>query len=177
MLDWTTYKRAALAYSRLRPRQVKATITPTIGEREVDLPADALAIDWIDYGVEVSVQEAYTDETETLGWATTDEKIVLTPAPETDDAIEIMYSARHLPDEDTETFPTIPETHTHFVEDLELALTLEAEADTINQGPLRYALGQTEINREKAPAALIARARQLRQAVVEQLDEPYGVWR
>lgn len=176
MIAWETYKRAALDYSRLRPRQVVATVTPTPGERSVALPEDALGIVSVSYGVEVTPLEALTSGAETQGWAVTDRELLLTPAPTTDDPITIIYYARHLPDEDTQTFPTIPVAHLPFVDDLELALSLEAEADEMEQGPLRYAIGQTEINREKGPASLRARAASLRRRVAEQLDEPVALW-
>lgn len=177
MIAWATYKRAALDYSRLRPREVVTTLTPTAGSRTLPLPEDTLSIVSVEYGSEVSLLEALTSAAETQGWAATDTELVLTPTPATDDPITVFYYARHLPNEGTQSFPTIPAAHLPLVDDLELALTLEAEADEMEQGPLRYAIGQTEISREKAPASLRARAAGLRKRVADLLDEPVALWR
>lgn len=178
MIAWDTYSRAALDYSRLRPRRLTTAVTPTIGERRIALPSDALAVlTVVNGGDEIDLLEALTDETGTAGWACTDTELVVTPAPTTADPITIIYEARHLPDELAQTFPTIPAAHLPLVDDLEQALVLDAEADTIAQGPMRYVFGQTDISREKAPAELRARAAALRQRVRDLLDEPVAFWR
>lgn len=177
MISWATYKRAALDYSRMRPREVVTTLTPVVGSRTLPLPNDALKIVAVGYGPEVSLLEALTNDTGTKGWASSDTELVLTPAPATTDPITVFYYARHLPDENTQTFPTIPVAHLPYVDDLELALILEAEADEMERGPLRYTIGHTEISREKSPALLRERAAALRKRVTDLLDEPVAVWR
>lgn len=177
MDEWVSRKKAALAYSRLRPRMVVTEVTPVAGQRIVPLPADALGVVSVSYGVEVSLTEALTSAGTDRGWALADGALVLTPAPGDATPVSVIYTAQHTPDEETQTFPTIPANHLAYVDDLALSYRLEAEADAIEQGPIAYTIGQTVVNRAAALAGLRQRALRLRTEVVQQLDEPVAFWR
>jgi hypothetical protein len=184
MQDWDTYQRAALEYSRMRPRRLSGTLTLasetltlTADQKAQTVPEGCLAVTFVDWGLQVTLLEALTDTTTTQGWANEDGQLLLSPAPtEDDDGITIMYLARHLPDEDTETFPTIPAEDLHYVDDLEQAILLEVEADEVAAGPTLYTIGQTQVSRVAALEYLAKRASSLRGRVRLALEDPFAVW-
>jgi hypothetical protein len=182
MQDWDTYKQAGMEYSRMRPRLAFASLTPVADTKLQTPPADCLDVQSCSYGVRGEPSEVYLDETgATAAWAYQPGQLFLTPAPTADTegvvaAITLVYSARHLPNEDQQTFPTIPVEHLHFVDDLEHAILLELEADDAARGPLVYSIGQTQVSRAEAVSTLRARAAQLRNRVRQAVEEPLALW-
>lgn len=176
MQDWETYKQAALEYSRLRPRVVVATITLPANTTLSVLPADCLRVRSLAYGVEGEMSEVIGGDGTTQAWAAESGQLAVVPAPAADTPVQIVYSARHVGDEDTQEFPTIPAADVGYVEDLEQAIILDLQADEIAGGPVVYAVGQTQVDRSAAVADLRQRALQLRMRVHLALDEPVGLW-
>ncbi len=183
MQDWDIYKQAALEYSRMRPRVAFASVTPVADIKTQTPPADCLDIQSCSYGVRGEPSEVYLDDAgATAAWAYLPGQLLLTPAPVVDETLgtttpfTLVYYARHLPDEDTQTFPTIPVEHLHFVDDLEQAITLELEADDAARGPMVYSFGQTQVSRAEAVSTLRARAAQLRTRVRQAVEEPLALW-
>ena len=178
MQEWETYKQAALEYSRMRPRVAFASVTPVADTKLQTPPADCLDIQSCTYGEPGEPGEVYLDETGAVAaWAFVPGQLLLTPAPTAQTpAFTLVYYARHLPDEDTQTFPTIPVEHLHFVDDLEQAIVLELEADDAARGPLTYSIGQTQVSRAEAVSTLRARAAQLRTRVRQAVEEPLALW-
>lgn len=176
MIDWTTYQRAAVEYSRIRPRLVSATLTPAVGQKQQVLPEDVIAVIGCSYGEETDPLDAIQTADTTPGWAADDAALYLTPAPTSADPVTITYYGLHLADEESLRFPTIPAAHLHYVDDLEQALVLELAADEANQGPLVYSIGQTEVDRSAGPVEMRLRATQLRERVNQALGGPIGAW-
>ena len=176
MQDWETYKLAALEYSRMRPRVAFASITPVADTKIQIPPADCLDIQTCSYGDRAEPGEVYLDAGSATAWAYVPGQLIVTPAPTGTTAITLVYYARHLADEDTQTFPTIPVEHLHFVDDLEQAIILELEADDAAKGPMVYSIGQTEVSRAEAVSTLRARAAQLRTRVRLAVEEPLALW-
>lgn len=176
MQNWTVYKQAALDYSRLKPRAVVATITLAADTTLHLLPADCLRVRSLVYGDEAEFSEVMLGNGTTQAWAAEGSQIAVVPTPAEDIEVQIVYSGRHLPDEDNQTFPTIPVVDLGYVDDLEQAYLLDLQADDISGGPVSYSIGQTQVDREAAIADLRSRALQLRTRVQLALDEPFGIW-
>ena len=176
MQEWETYQLAALEYSKLKPRKRTATITTVVNQTEYPLPADCLGLQFVAYGEQATFIEVVTNEGADQGWAAEEGTLYLTPAPTEATAIRIVYSGRHLGDEDSQTFPTIPAADLHHVDDLEQAIILELEADDVARGPASYTIGQTEVDRSEALKDLRSRAAQLRDKVELALAEPLAFW-
>lgn len=176
MIEWETHKRAAVEYSRIRPRLVSATIAPIAGQRQQALPTDVIAVIACSYGEETDLLDALQTTEAAPGWAADDVTLYLTPAPTSAAPVTITYYGLHLADEESLSFPTIPAAHRHFVDDLEQALVLELAADDANQGPLSYSIGQTAVDRSAGPVEMRLRATQLRERVSQALGGPLGAW-
>lgn len=183
MVNWETYKRAVLEYSKLAPRLVTTTLTPLPAVKLQTLPADCLWVQYLAYGEQGGFQEVFLDEVGTLGWANENGLLIITPILELAedqeelDPLAIIYWARYTTDDNTETVtPTIPVAHQHLVDDLEQAIILEVEADEVARGPATYAIGQTQVDRSKALVDLRMRSMTLRTRVSQSLDTPLGLW-
>lgn len=183
MQDWDIYKQAALEYSRMRPRVAFASVTPVADTKTQTPPADCLDIQTCSYGDRGEPSEVYLDETgATTAWAYIPGQLILTPAPTVDETLgtttpfTLVYYARHLPNEEQQTFPTIPVEHLHFIDDLEQAITLELEADDAARGPMVYSFGQTQVSRAEAVNTLRSRAAALRSRVRSAVEEPLALW-
>lgn len=178
MLDWALRKRAALEYSRLRPRLVYEDWTPTPDTKIQQMPTGTIGVQSIDYGLWVPSGELHFSTGTEQGWddSVGSGQLILHPAPAAGDTIQVVWKQVHQPDEGQQTHPTIPAEHSHFIDDLELALHLDIEADSIQQGPVIYTLGQAEISREEAADGLRRRAADLRQRVQDALGEPLAYW-
>lgn len=176
MQEWETFQLAALEYSKLKPRKRTATITTVIDQTEYALPADCLGVQYVAYGERSTFIEVLTNEGADQGWADEQGTLYITPAPSEATAIRIVYSGRHLGDEEQQTFPTIPAADLHHVDDLEQAIILELEADEVAGGPAKYTIGQTEVDRSAALKDLRGRAAQLRHKVELALEEPLAFW-
>ena len=99
MQDWETYKRAALEYSRMRPRRVLATITLTADTKAQTAPAACLDIQSLAWGDRAEVGEVYLDDVGTVqAWAFEPGTFLVTPAPTADDTltVNIIYLAQHV---------------------------------------------------------------------------------
>lgn len=177
MQNWEIYRQAGLEYSRMRPRVAFASVTPVADTKLQNAPADCLDIVSCSYGERAELGEVYLDDAgATTAWAYQPGQLVLTPAPADATAFTLVYYARHLSDEDTQTFPSIPAEHLHFIDDLEQAITLELEADDAARGPLVYSIGQTQVSRAEAVNTLRARAAALRSRVRQAVEEPLALW-
>jgi hypothetical protein len=176
MQDWDVYKQAALDYSRLKPRTVVATITLPADTQIIALPADCLRVRTLVYGDEAEFTEVILGDGSTQAWAAAGTQLAIVPTVAEDTPVQIIYSGRHLPDEDAQAFPTIPAADLGYVDDLEQAYLLDLQADDISGGPVAYSVGQTQVSREAAIADLRARALQLRTHVELALDEPFALW-
>jgi hypothetical protein len=183
MQDWDTYKQAGMEYSRMCPRIAFASFTAAADTKLQTPPVDCLDIQSCSYGDRAEPSEVYLDDVgATPAWAFLPGQLFLTPAPALDEELgtttpfTLVYSARHLPNEDTQTFPTIPVEHLHFVDDLEQAITLELEADDAAKGPMVYSFGQTQVSRAEAVNTLRARAAQLRLRVRQAVETPLALW-
>src|SRR3954451_11339591 len=116
MQDWDIYKQAALEYSRMCPRIAFASFTPVADTKLQTPPTDCLDIQSCSYGDRAEPSEVYLDDVgATPAWAYLPGQLFLTPAPTLDETLvttplpfTLVYSARHLPNEDTQEFPTIP---------------------------------------------------------------------
>lgn len=186
MISWTTFKAAAIEYSRLRPHLVHdAAWVPTFGTKLQSFPdADTIGVEYIDYGEWASFAEVVRAAEGITLWDDTNGRLALTPAPTeaVSPTIEVVWKKLHAPTEPvapaTEgTFPTIPRDHIRFIEDLERAAALEEEADEIEKGPVRYTIGQTEVDRKGASDGLRKQAATLRARVQGALGEPLALWR
>lgn len=183
MQDWTTYKRAALEYSKMRPRSVTANITLVAADKDYALPADCLTVRAVEWGdVEISFTEAITSTSADKGWAVEAGMLYLTPAPTAADVtatptIKIIYDGRYIPNDSTLVFtPPLPATDVHHVDDLEQSILLEVEADDVAKGPAVYSIGQTQVSRAEALAYLLGRARELRSRVRAAIEDPLAIW-
>jgi hypothetical protein len=177
MQDWDIYKQAGLEYSRMCPRVAFATVTPVADTKVQTPPTDCLDIQACSYGVRAEPSEVYLDDTgATTAWAHLPGQLLLTPAPADTTTFTLVYSARHIANEDTQTFPTIPVEHLHFIDDLEQAITLELEADDAASGPMVYSIGQTQVSRAEAVNSLRARSMQLRTRVRQAVETPLALW-
>jgi len=176
MQSLETYRRAVIEYSRLRPHLVYEEWTPPApGQKLQQLPEGAIGVQSINYGDWAPLNEVMLAGAGVTVWDDTSGQLALSPAPTADTRIAVVWKKVHPVGDDGAT-PTIPLDHIPYVEDLEQALVLEREADDIEQGPVTYAIGQTQISRDGAAAGLRTRAAQLRQKVEQALEDPLAVW-
>ncbi len=178
MLDATTYARAVVEYSRMKPLLVAADLTLEADTRVQTLPDGCLVVRSLDWGDQVTYFEALTSTAATQGWANEGGQLLVTPAPTATEAetdIQIVYLSLHLID-DEDAYPTLPAADLHFVDDLEQAITLELEADEVAAGPALYTVGQTQVSRVAALIYLKERAAGLRSRVRAALEEPFATW-
>lgn len=176
MQDWETYKRAALDYSKMKPRLRAATITLVAAATEQTLPADCLWVKSLAYGSQGSLLEVLDETTGAQVWSDEGGQLVISPAPTEDTTVRIIYYATHQPNEDTQAFPTIPAADLPYVDDLEQAHLLDMEADQVAGGPVTYSFGQTQVDRSASMEDLRMRALRLRTSVELALGEPLGSW-
>lgn len=177
MQSWDTFQRAAMEYSRLRPRRTQATITLAVGVSEYQLPSTALpnTVTFSSYGDEGTFEEVMLPDNATPSWAVVDNTLFIAPAPTEAGTMTVIFSSYHPAT--GETFPTIPAAHISYVEDLEEAIILDLEADDVSRGPVVYAVGQTQVSREAALTDIRTRARDIRTRVAQALGEPLALWR
>lgn len=178
MQTWETYKKAVLEYSKLKPIIKTLAFVPTVDTKVQTLPTDCLIATFVDYGELSTFQEVYVSETADQGWYENKGTLFLTPAPTTTDPITVIYSAQYVPGATVvDGFtPALPEADLPYIDDLEQAIILEAEADDIAKGPTAYSVGQTQISRSAGLVYLQQRARELRQRVAQSLSEPVALW-
>lgn len=177
MISWETYQRAALEYSRLAPRRIIYTLTPVVGERGQALPEDALAPFYVDWGDgEGTITDAILGGGSDSGWAWEAPTLYLVPAPTDETPITVFYYGRHLPDELTQSYPTVPVAHLPHIDDLEAAIVLESENAAQLLGPLNYQVGQTKVDRSSGPLELRMLASLIRQRIDQKLTEPASQW-
>lgn len=187
MISWETFKAAAIQYSHLCPKRLRSDVELVADQTEYDPPDDEIvySVKTFNRGTLVTVDEVsiiVEDEDNTTEyWAYDDytSKLLVAPAP---DAVEVaetpdvytVWLCEHLPDEDTETFPTIPVKHLTYVEQLEQAADLETKAD-ISDGKKDYTFGQTQVINSRKSASLRKSATAIRQAVEQALLGAEGV--
>jgi hypothetical protein len=176
MIEWETFSAAAEEYSNVCPRVVAYTLTPVIGQVTYTLPSDAIAVRSVGYGVELTLEEVL-DSAAPTGWYADGPSLRLTPAPDTTDAIQIVYFARHVPDiTSTPSFPTIPAGHLVHVNDLEQAIVLERGAVVGLQAPQKFQIGGITVDSSSATSSVLALVRAIRQRVYAALVTPYATY-
>lgn len=171
-----TYKRAVVEYSRLRPRiEFEQWTPPTPGEKLQAMPADAIGVASLEYGVWAPLNEVMTATETNILWDDSSGQLALNPAPTEETTVAVVWKKVH-PVTDEGVTTTIPIDHLPYVDDLEQALLLELAADELNEDPVEYTVGQTKVSRFGAAATNTTRAAQLRQKVIQALEDPLAMW-
>jgi hypothetical protein len=176
--EWARWKRAVFEYSNIRPRLIyQIDWAPTADVKAQSFPSsDIIGVERMNYGAQESLYVVLSDEAANQGWAEERGQLALTPAPPADTTVLVVWRAEHQPDEDTQTFPTMPKADQPVVDKLYAAMLLEEDAENILRGPIKYTIGQKSVSRETAADGLLRRARDLRNEVMLQLASPAADW-
>lgn len=177
--EWARYKKAAKEYSRLKPQLIyDATWTPEQDVKVQSLPETYyFGIESIDYGVQGSLTDVLNEDvTDEEAWAFERGIFAITPAPEEDLEIKVLWQAEYQPDEDAQTFPDIPEYDLPYIDQLANALLLEEQAETKLNQPVKYQLGQKMVDLGTTPNDLQIRAKHIRSQVYLALCAYNALW-
>lgn len=176
--EWERRKKAVKEYSKYRPLLVyQADWQPTPDVKLQTFPdPNYFGIEQIDYGAQEDYFAVMTSTTADVGWAVQGTSIAMTPAPAADTPIAVQWRSSYEFDDDTQTHPTLPETAIQFVEMLEKALLLDEKIEEVNNGPVKYTIGQKTIDRTGVASALMRQASELRRVVQNRLHRARGEW-
>lgn len=176
--QWERRKKAVQEYTKFRPLLVfQADWQPTPDVKVQDFPdPNYFGIETMDYGVQEDYFVVMTTTTADIGWAVQGTSIALTPAPPVDTVIAVQWRSSYVPDELTMTHPTLPPQAIEFVEMLEKAILLDEKIEEVNNGPVKYALGQKMVDRTGVAAILMRQASELRRVVHNRLHKAFGGW-
>jgi hypothetical protein len=176
--SWEYRKAAAIEYSRYRPLLEATTFTPEEAVVRHQLPEGVFGAEFVEYGTMVSLEEIASAADGEQGWCVHGNALYLTPAPEPGVPIRVLWRKVHEADEDTETFPTIPQTDQHLVEWLAEAEELDQTVDAVT-GLSGYTIGSTKVEWSQqgggGPSGA-TRAQRLRLRALAALDTPYAEW-
>lgn len=173
MTDWERRKAAVKEYSRLRPRTIYQAWVPTALVKPQTYPSGVFGVFTINYGVRESLFNVASEDTGSqVGYSDESGVLYLTPAPPDTTPINVVWRAEHAPDENAQTFPTLPLSDEIMVDKLQKAIELEELAEGLLDGPIKYSVGQTSTDRSGSPQELVAWAAKLRNEVYLQLSVP-----
>jgi hypothetical protein len=177
---WEALKQAAIIYSDYRPLLEKVVYSPLAGDTEIVVPEGVIGIERVaGYGEEFTYEEVQTgDPLAVTGWHYYQRRLFLTavqiPDPLVPPQVTVIWRKAHLPDERTQTFPTI------ISEDWPIVLLLaEAEMEERKQGqlesqPIQYTLGGTTVRWGEGGGLM--KAHTLRARAYQRLGSPLSQW-
>lgn len=178
-VTWQRLKDAAIEYSGYRPYLDYAVLAPAVGTTEVEAPPHTTGVDYCSYGDEFTLAEVRSViEEGTAGWHFHNGTLYLTPTP-ADTTITVVWRRLHLPNELTQTFPTIPAKDMLYVRWLAEAEAVEEEQAAIEAGLSSYTIGATTVKwsgQGGGQPSRASRAQRLRQRALTALSGPLTEW-
>lgn len=179
--EWVRRKHAVVDYSLHRPLLELEAFVPVAGQKEQALPEGVFGIDYIVYGEEFTLSEVLLEAEGTAeqGWCLHNGKLYLTPAPTAGQTVNVIWRKLHPADEQTRSFPTIPEADLPIIQLLAAADQAEEEQAAVESGLTSYTIGGTTVKWGQQGGATVSgssRALRLRERAMAMLRQPLGQW-
>lgn len=178
--EWERRKTAVLEYSLYRPLLQLETYAFTAGQKNQPLPEGVFGVDYLGYGEEFTLNEVLVTAGEAeQGWCLSNGTLYVTPTPTTGQTAQIIWRKLHPPDEQTRTFPTIPQEDLPIIQLLAAADQAEEEQAAVESGLTSYTIGGTTVKWGQQGGATVSgssRALRLRERAMAMLRQPLGQW-